>query len=141
MKKLLTVFIVLVMLFPISVMAMAWGTNGYIEGSCFPVNDEHATPATVEAYVQAYPYGDFFVFANPTLSITNDVPDSTRHDNTYITGVDLGVGYLSDLNVGVGYRLTRKFDVRLLYSVQKEYTGYEGDWTGIQVRYSFGERR
>lgn len=113
------------------------GLTGHLGATIFPKNDEHDTPATLESYVQ-YENKDIFVFTEFMFNITDQVPERVRTDNRYITTMDLKVGYLSNVQLGIGYNLNKSFDARLIYIVQREPEGYEGDWTGIQIRWNFG---
>ena len=144
MKKLVEIIVLAVMILLLGVQAEAseksvGKSTGYLGASFFPVNDEHETPATLEGYVQ---YGNdyVFMFTGFMFDVTNNIPERIRMDNRYITGIDFGIGYLSDVQLGIGYNLNKSFDVRLFYKVQREPNGYEGDWTGVQVRWNFGER-
>ena len=110
--------------------------TGWIEGSTFPLNNEHETYGIVEGYGQ-YEIEKYFVFANPTLYITDNIPEKVRHDRIYVTNLNLGIGYLSQVDFGAGYYLTKALRVNLLYRCQRYYTGYEGDWTGVQIRYEW----
>lgn len=117
-----------------------WKVKGYVKCSFFPINDEHETPATLKAYIQGHPKKlKTFLFVNPVFYVTDNVPQRVRHDNTYITtGIEWhGVGYLSDIQGGIGYQFTDNLDVRLIYRNTRYPNGYEGDWTGIQLKWSF----
>lgn len=114
--------------------SLCFGFSGWIEGSYFPVNDEHETPLTVEGYVE---YGEkIFCFSGAKFNFTSTVPDRVRYDRTYVTNLDCGAGYVSQFDAGIGYRIDN-IDLKFLYRCQREFNGYEGDWTGIQVRWTF----
>jgi len=140
MKKIFVITIIMLTIaFSFSNPALAEDLSGYIGTSIFPVNDEHDTNGTVEGYAE-YARKNFFVSAEGEFWITNNVPKKTRTDNSYITGTSFGTfGYLSDVQLGIGYKLPKGFDIRLIYRNQRWYTGYEGDSTGIQVRWNFGK--
>ncbi|HDH31428.1 MAG TPA: hypothetical protein ENH26_01495 [Candidatus Wolfebacteria bacterium] len=145
MKNLIVfVLATVVCFFPANVNAgmLDWGAKGYVEGSLFPTNDEYGIYSTLEGYIQVYPkdLNRWFIFTNPTISLTRDFNKRTQHDNSYITSLDLGSSaYISSIKLGAGYQLSKDFDIRIVYWNAREPRGYEGDWTGVQLRWTFGK--
>lgn len=118
-----------------------WQGNGHIELSVFPVNNEHNTYGTLEIYSEIRPKDirKTFFFVQPMVFLGDSIP-KIRYDNSYITGLHVGVGYISSVKLGIGYELSERWDVRAVYWNTREPTGYEGDWTGVQFRYVFGKK-
>ena len=146
MRKMLAVLFFAVVVIIVGSNAQAgmldWRVSGYAEVSAYPLNNEHNSYGTLEVYSEFQPK-DFkkgFLFIQPVIFLGGTVP-KIRYDNRYITGVKLGVGYIQSIKLGIGYELTERLDMRAVYWNTREYTGYEGDWTGIQIRYTFGESR
>jgi long-subunit fatty acid transport protein len=132
MKKLLLALLMVVVL-----AVPAFAIEGWVDAIVYPVNDEHNTYAKVKVYIEQE-YEGFFGWVCPEIALTSSIPVSDR-DTTYVTDLDLGVGYMPGFEAGVGYRITKDLDVRLIYESELGYDGYEGDWTGIGVRWRFGQ--
>lgn len=138
MNKILLV-ISLVILMVGNVLAGDFNQKGNIELSAFPINDEHGVYARWELYQQVG-YKNIYVFTNPRLCFSNDIVDTTRTDRSYITSWEpFNRGYFDEWTSGVGYTVDRNVDIRIIYVAHRLPDGYEGDWSGIQVRVNWGK--
>ena len=80
------------------------------------------------------------MFTNPRLCFTNEVADTTRTDNTYLTSWEpFDNSYFDEWTSGIGYKLNKNVDVRYVYIAHRLPDGYEGDWSGIQVQVKWGK--
>jgi len=127
---------ILIIIILLMICAPAHAFQGWVDVTYYPINDEHETYSKLKAYAEQ-PLGKVFLFINPEISFTNNVPESTR-DRSYITDFEFDAGYLSNFKGGVGYRFTENLEFSIIYENERNYTGYSGDWTGVKIRYKFG---